>query len=359
MARVEMVAARYDNTAVADLAVIIVAYNSARWLDPCLRSLYERAGSAQLDVVVVDNGSSDGSAGVVEERFPDARVIRAPNRGFAAGNNVGILATRAPFVLFVNADTQVVGGTLGALLDVMRARPDVGLAGCRQLTPDGEIYPTIRRFPTPTRLFFEALGSEQLPFRASWLGERELDLRAYDREVACDWTSGSFMLARREAILAAGLMDERFFIYCEEPDLCLRIKQAGWNVRHLPQLTIVHHAGKDGFDVRLVSQDAFARGQYLRKHLPPAQRSLALAAFGFGHGLRALLGGRRRDLRRAQRASSRSALRTLAGLVPPPFGEPPAHALRMPVPQTWSSPMPKQPPGASVNSSAGWDEARS
>ena len=310
-----------------DLAVIIVAYNSAHWLEPCLESVYASAGGARLEVVVVDNGSSDGSAELVELRFPKAWVIRAANRGFAAGNNLGVMATQAPFVLFLNADTEVVGGTLGGLLDVMRARPDVGVAGCRQLTPDGVIYPTIRRFPSPARLFFESLGSEQLPFRASWLGERELDAAAYDREVACDWTSGSFMLVRREALLAAGLMDERFFIYCEEPDLCLRVKQAGFDVRHLPQLTIVHHAGKDGFDARLVSQDAFARRQYLHKHLPPAQRSLALCAYAFGHGLRALLGGRRRELRSAQRAASRAALRTLAGLAPPPFGEPPPHAL--------------------------------
>ena len=96
------------------------------------------------------------------------------------------------------------------------------------------MFPTIRRFPNAFRSLFEALGSERFPFRASWLGERELDLSVYERDVACDWTSGSFMLVRWEALQSAGFMDERFFLYCEETDLCLRIKQAGWEIRHVP-----------------------------------------------------------------------------------------------------------------------------
>ena len=114
-----------------------------------------------------------------------------------------------------------------------------------QQTADGTTWPTIRYFPSVTRSLCEAFGSEQWPLRragpvnASWTDA----LRA---GVDCDWTSGSFMLARREALLTAGLLDERFFIYSEEPDLCLRIKRAGWRVRHFPSMTIVHHAAKAG-----------------------------------------------------------------------------------------------------------------
>ena len=320
----------------SELAVIIVSYNSARWLRPCLTSLYAHAGGTELDVLVVDNESTDGSAELVEDEFPQARVLRCENRGFAYGNNRGLLASDAPFVLFLNADTEILDGTFAELLDELRARPSVGLVGCRQLTPDGEVYPTIRRFPSATRLFFEALGSERFPFRASWLGERELDPSAYDREVECDWTSGSFMLARREALLGAGLMDERFFMYCEEPDLCLRIKRGGWSVRHLPSLTILHHAGKAGWSPRFVAQDAYARRQYMEKHFGAAHRALGLSAFALGHLVRAVLGSRER------RAASRTALRTLAGLAPPPFGEPPLHPVAAAdADQTRISPIPK------------------
>jgi N-acetylglucosaminyl-diphospho-decaprenol L-rhamnosyltransferase len=307
---------------VADLAIIIVSYNSAAWLGPCIRSLYACGGDVQLEVVVVDNGSSDGSAELVEREFPSVRVLRGENRGFAYGNNRGFLATSAPFVLFLNPDTEILEGTWHALLEELRARPAVGLVGCRQVTPDGAVYPTIRRFPSAVRLFFEAIGAERFPFRASWLGERELDMSRYDHDVACDWTTGAFMLARREALLAAGLMDERLFMYCEEADLCLGVKRAGWEVRHLPLMTILHHAGKAGWNPRLVAQEAYARRQYLRKHFSPLHRALALAAFALGHVGRATI-GRGAD----RRAASRAALRTLTGRRPAPFVEPPPFAL--------------------------------
>ena len=138
----------------------------------------------------------------------------------------------------------------------------------------------------------------------------------------CDWTSGSFMLARREALLGAGLLDERFFIYSEEPDLCMRIKRDGWQVRHLPQMTIVHHAGKGGVRPKMVAQDAYTRKQYAHKHMSPAQRRLYLGAVGVRHLIRASLGGSR-----AHREGARLALRTLVGRVEPPFGAPPPTAV--------------------------------
>jgi GT2 family glycosyltransferase len=307
---------------VADLAIIIVSYNSARWLRPCIKSLYAHSADAELDVVVVDNASSDGSAELVESEFPWVRVIRGENLGFAYGNNRGFLTVTAPFVLFLNPDTEILDGTWMAMLEELRARPSVGLVGCRQVTPDGSVYPTIRRFPNAVRLFFEAVGAERFPLRANWLGERELDMSTYERDVPCDWTTGAFMLARREAVLAAGLMDERLFMYCEEADLCLGVKRAGWEVRHWPLMTILHHAGKAGWDARLVAQDAYARRQYMRKHFTPLHRALALTAFAFGHAVRGTLS--RGD---GRREASRAALQTLFGRRPPPFVEPPRFAL--------------------------------
>ena len=311
----------------ADLAVVIVSHNSAFWLKPCLTTLYERAGEIELDVVVADNESSDGSAELVERLFPEARVLRCANRGFAYGNNRALATVTAPYVLFLNADTEILTGTLAGLLEELRRRPEVGLVGVRQLDPQGKVYPTIRRFPTATRLFFEAIGSERFPFRARWLGERELDLRVYDSEVECDWTSGSFMLARREALLGAGSMDERFFMYCEEPDLCLRIKRGGWQVRHLPTMTILHHAGRAGWSTRLVAQDAYARRLYIAKHFSRLRGAAAIGAFALGHLLRACYGAKEKQERRERRAASVGALRTLFGLDPPPFGERPHQAV--------------------------------
>jgi N-acetylglucosaminyl-diphospho-decaprenol L-rhamnosyltransferase len=309
-----------------DLAVIIVSTNEARWLEPCLQTIFEHAGEARLDVVVVDNESTDGTRELVESRFPRARVVASQNRGFAHANNRGAMTCTARYVLFLNPDTEIVEGTFGELVEVLDARPDVGLVGVRQLTGDGTLWPTIRYFPSVSRAFGEALASERWPVRTRWLGERELDLARYAHEVECDWTSGSFMLARRDALLSAGLMDERFFIYSEEPDLCLRLKHAGWGVRHLPTMTIVHHAGKGGVRPKMVAQDAFARRQYAHKHFHGAQRALYLGAVGARHALRAL-GAPSGSAEVQRREGARLALRTLAGRAAPPFGPPPPTAI--------------------------------
>jgi GT2 family glycosyltransferase len=306
-----------------DLAVIVVSTNEAHWLRRCLPTIYERAGEIELDVVVVDNESTDETLELVESEFPRARVVRCANRGFAQANNCALRTLDARWVLFLNPDTEILDGTLAELVDGLRDRPTVGLVGVRQVAPDGQVYPTVRRFSTATRWFFEAIGSEKLPFKASWLGERELDMSVYEEDVECDWTSGSFMLVRREALQSAGFMDERFFLYCDETDLCLRIKQAGWEVRHLPDLTILHHAGKAGWNPKLEAQGAYARRLYAQKHFSPLHCLVATAALALGYGLRSVAPGERR-----RREAARAALGTLLGRRPPPYGEPPPVALR-------------------------------
>ena len=305
------------------LSVIIVSANSASWLRPCLTTLFARAGEIDLDVVVVAAGCTDDTVALVEREFPRARTISCENLGFAHANNCGLRTVDADWVLFLNPDTAILDGALADLVERLESHPTVGLVGVRQITSEGRVSHTIRRFPNASRTFFEALGSEHFPFRASWLGERELDLRAYDREVSCDWTSGSFMLARWEALQSAGFMDERFFLYCEETDLCLRIKQAGWEIRHLPYITIQHEETKRDWNPRLDAQAAYSKRQYFRKHLSPAHRLAATAGLVLGYSLRSAFGRGGP----ARRESARVALATLFGRQPPPFGPPPEVAV--------------------------------
>jgi hypothetical protein len=309
----------------ADVAIITVSANSAHWLEPCLSSVFAHAGTARLDVIVVDNASTDGTRELVESRFPQARVVSSPNLGFAYGNNRGIEQAHARYLLLLNPDTEVIDGTFGELVQLLDARPQVGLAGARQVTPKGRLGLTMRRFPSFTRALGEALLSERWPVHPAWAGERVLDRDEYEREGECDWTSGSFMLVRPEALRSAGLLDERFFLQSEETDLCLRIKRAGWQVRHLPQMTIVHHTEKE-IPSRMVAQEAYARRQYARKHFSTAYRGPYLAALGARHLIRAvsLHGGPKAT---ARRAGAKRALATLTGRAEPPFCSPPATAL--------------------------------
>ena len=305
------------------LAVIIVSHNSAGWLSPCLSSVYARSGNVQMDVVVVDSGSSDDTIDLVSREFPDVRVLAAENRGFAAANNRGLEVVDAEWILFLNPDTKILSGTLEELVSVLRARPTVGIAGVRQIDENGVLDATMRRYPSVVRSLSAGLGGERLPFDASWLGERVLEAELYDRETRCDWTSGSFMLIRRAALDDVGNMDERFFLYCEEIDFCRRIQQAGWEVVHFPQMTISHESSATASDARLSAQMAFARRQYMAKHFSRWHRIAGIVALGLGYALRSGKPGRGPDARR-RRSSSRSALTTLLGLRPPPFGYPSA-----------------------------------
>jgi N-acetylglucosaminyl-diphospho-decaprenol L-rhamnosyltransferase len=307
-----------------DLAVIVVSTNEGHWLRPCLASVLAQQGDCRLDLVVVDNDSTDDTRAVVSE-FPQARVVRSTNHGFAHGNNRGVMTTNARYVLFLNPDTEIKSGTFEGLVGLLDGRPEVGLAGVVQLTPDGEIYPTIRRFPNALRALGTALGTERMSLSATWLRERELDLELYKSEIDCDWTSGSFMIARREALESSGLMDERFFIYSEEPDLCLRMKRAGWQIRHLPQMAIVHHAGKAGIRPRMAAQDAFTRMQLARKHFSPAHRLAYETALALGYFIRAVVPDD--ESHAGRRAAGRAALRVLVGIDGPPFGAPPCQAV--------------------------------
>jgi N-acetylglucosaminyl-diphospho-decaprenol L-rhamnosyltransferase len=317
-----------------DLAIIVVSTNEGRWLSPCLHSVFGHAGAIDLDVVVADNESTDGSRELVERDFPRARVVACKNRGFAHANNRALMTSESRYVLFLNPDTEVLEGTFEELVSALDERPQVGLIGVNQVTADGELFPTIRRFPNASRAFAEALGADRLGVP---VGERETRLERYNQERPCDWTSGSFMLARREALESAGYMDERFFIYSEEPDLCLRMKQAGWQVRHLPLMTILHHADKAGANPKMAAQDAFARAQYARKHFSRPRRLIYIAALGLRYAVRLALPGDDGADRSQRRAASRRALAVTLGLAEPPFGHPPNQAVALRKPQAVAS----------------------
>jgi GT2 family glycosyltransferase len=313
-----------------DLSIVIVSTNEAHWLDACLTTVYAHAGSASLDVVVVDNESSDGVREIVEGRFPEARVVSCQNRGFAHGNNRALETCTSRYSLCLNPDTEIVDGNFGELIEMLDARPEIGLVGVKQLDADGELYPTVRRFPSARRAFVEAFIPESLSPSSSGLGERQLDLAAYEGELECDWSTGAYMLIRREALLSAGLMDERLFLYCDEPDLCIRIKRAGWKIIHSPRMTIVHHAGKAGVKPKLVAQDVFARRVYAEKHFSTAHRYAYLSAVAARHATRAML-PRRVGGSAERRAASKLALSTLTGRREPPFGPPPLTSVDAPI----------------------------
>ena len=197
---------------------------------------------------------------------------------------------------------------------------EVGLAGVIQLTPGRRHSSNRQVLPEcPSRVRSSA-GVRTIAVSRYRCSVSVTSTSIGTREVIeCDWTSGSFMLARREALESAGFMDERFFIYSEEPDLCLRMKRAGWKVCHLPAMTIVHHAGKGGMRPKMWAQDAYTRMQHARKHFSPLHRRVYAAALGLGYAARAVAPVLRCIAQRPPDCSSRGA---------PSDGRPRAAAVR-------------------------------
>ena len=196
------------------------------------------------------------------------------------------------------------------------ARPEVGVASVSQRATDGELLASIRRFPTPARDFGEAIGAAGGRLERS--GARQRLRRLHDRAVR-DWLVGAFLIARREAVAQVGPLDERFFLYAEETDWCLRFRAAGWDVRHLPLMTITHHEG-DSTRPEAVAQLGHSRRRYAYKHFAWPRAAAIHASLVLGHLLRliAVAPAAARAARPAPAARAEaSGLAVLCGASPP------------------------------------------
>ncbi len=277
------------------VSAVVVSYNTKDDLRLCLRSLSGNV-SLPLEVVVVDNASTDGSAAAAREELPDARVIEnRENLGFAAAANAGWRAARASSVLFLNSDAEATAGAVEALLAVLDARPDVGIVGPRTLGENGRI-----QVSTGPRLTPLAEWGQRRLVRGLRLG-RETAIHAaevrHSREHEPFWISGSCLLARRSALEVVDGFDERFFLYEEDVDLCQRVRAAGWRVVFTPAATVRHRLGrsmsKAGARPRLEYHRSHVR--YYRKH----NGVVATAALRLAIGIRGSvlwLSGRDRTL---------------------------------------------------------------
>lgn len=229
-----------------DVSVIIVNYNVREYLANALGSLRPALKGIRAETIVVDNASTDGSVAMLRQSFPRVRLIASPeNLGFARANNLGLREARGRYLLFLNPDTVVQEDTVRVMRDHLDAHPDVGLAGCKILNPDGTFQLAARRsFPTPWVAASRLLGLSILFPQSRLFGRYNLTYLDPDATYDVDAVSGSFMFVRREAIEAVGGLDERFFMYGEDLDWCYRIGKAGWKVRYVHSTAIIHYKGE-------------------------------------------------------------------------------------------------------------------
>jgi GT2 family glycosyltransferase len=230
----------YPGTAI-DLSIVVVSWNTQELLQKCLNSIYTNPAGVSFEIWVVDNNSIDGSVNMVQQEFPEVKLIKNPtNFGFAQANNQAIRRSVGRYVLLLNPDTRVKSGALATLVDYLDASPQVGAAGPRLLNPDGSLQVSCHPRPTLTREIWRLCHLDTLrPY--AWYPQKKWNLEA-PQEI--DVLMGACLMVRREALNQVGLLDEDYFIYSEEVDLCYRIQKAGWRLYWVPGAEVVHYGGQ-------------------------------------------------------------------------------------------------------------------
>lgn len=258
-----------------DMSVALVCWNNKAYLKPCLDSLFGANLRHTFDVVVVDNGSTDGSQAMLRECFPQVQIIQnAGNVGLARASNQGIEATSGRYVLLLNNDTLVDGRSLDAMADYLDEHDSVGAAGGRLLNPDQSFQAGYAKFST--------LGEELLI--ATRLGE--LLWEGYpsngdaDQVKQVGWMSSACLLLRRSALDEVGLLDEGYFIYGDEADLQYRLHKAGWGVCYLPYATTIHYGGRSMDRWRRRKMVYRGKMLFYKKNYGPVRTAALRAMFG-------------------------------------------------------------------------------
>jgi GT2 family glycosyltransferase len=251
------------------LSIVIICWNDWKVIENCLRSIFDCTHRTEFEVIVSDNGSTDGSIEKIRAQFPQVRLIEnSANLGFARGNNSGIRHAHGEYVLILNPDTIIHEGSLDRWIDFANCYPEAGAFGCRVHNPDGTYQRSARPFPTISRYVVAALGLRFLGHlnRPVLLDEYEGWLGDSEREV--DWQSGCCLMLRGELLNSLGGFDERFFYQFEEVDLCKRVWGAGYRIRYTPSVSITHLGGQsvNRFPVRFALEVCRNGYRYFYKH---------------------------------------------------------------------------------------------
>jgi GT2 family glycosyltransferase len=276
-----------------DLSVVIVNYNTRDLLRDCLHSVLASQGSLSYEVIVVDNHSPDGSARMVGREFPQVKLIASEtNGGYAYANNLGLRQAQGAHLLLLNPDTVLPSTALQDMLSFVQAHPEAGVAGPKLLLKDGSLDLACRRsFPSLEVSFYRLAGLSKRYPNSPRFNRYNLGYLDPEQVAEVDSVVGAFMWIRREALEQAGLLDERFFAYAEDIDLCYRIKiEHGWKVYYDPAVVVMHYKGQASRQRATRMTIEFYRAMWLfhRKHY--AQRTFFLVNWAIAAGTVGLCG---------------------------------------------------------------------
>lgn len=254
------------------ISVLIVNWNTRVFLDACLKSIPAHSLGHDVEVIVVDNASHDGSAEMVRDRYPTVRLIEpGSNTGYAHGNNLGFAASKGGFVLTLNPDTELQPDTLDQALEAMDRHPEAAALGAMQIGPDGWIQHSVRGFPTLRGILGDLTGLARAFPNGTW-GSYRLPSFDYSVEQPAPQPMGTFLFFRRSALdsLREVPYDERFPIFFNEVDLLYRLSTEGWKTWYVPSVRIMHHGGEGTRQVRkaMIWESHRSLMRFFEKHHP-------------------------------------------------------------------------------------------
>jgi GT2 family glycosyltransferase len=245
----------------------------------------------KTEIIVIDNCSRDGSAEMVRNAFPAAKlIVNDKNLGFAAANNQGLRQAAGRYLLLLNSDALLLPGSLEHVWETAESNPQAGMIGCRVLNSNRSLQISCGRFPDFAGFLAAALMLPALLPKCFFLCYEDLTWWAHDAECDVQVLKGCFILVRARALQEVGLLDEDFWLYGEETDWCYRMRRAGWGVRFTPCAEIIHHGGSSTAQLpaAIILQLWGAKLRFTRKHRSPFHHGVCCGAVGLWFGLRIL-----------------------------------------------------------------------
>lgn len=257
-----------------DLSIAIVSYNTRALVLDCLRAVFASGAEVRCEVIVVDNNSKDETVEAIRTRYPTVQIIvNHENRGFSKAVNQALAVSVGRYVLMLNSDTQVRRQALDRMVICLDEDPEIGAIGCKQWTGDGQLYQSCFPFPSIRdhlihASFFRTCAPEWQEVLAA---EQAIDCT---RSQDVDWINGACLMVRTDLMKMCGGLDEGYFMYFEDVDLCRAIHQHGFRIRHLADADIVHLIGKSGERDRAKLNIVweFSRIRYVERHFHPLNR---------------------------------------------------------------------------------------
>jgi GT2 family glycosyltransferase len=228
-----------------DVSIIIVAWNVKDLLRDCLKSVFEQTHGIEFEVIYVDNASQDGSVEMAAKEFPSVKIMQnSENRGFIKANNQAIEVAKGRYVLLLNSDTVVLDNAIAKTVKFADAHPDAAVVGCKILNPDKTLQRTCFMYPSALNMLLAATYLYKIFPKSRFFGRERMSWWDYDEVREVETVCGCYSLVRAKAIEQIGLMDERYFVYGDDPDWCYRFKKAGWKIMFTPEPRIIHYGGQ-------------------------------------------------------------------------------------------------------------------